>query len=482
MAPDDREERSGEERFEKALAKHLRREAKMTGGSAAAACPDAETLAAYHERELPSEEMNSWKEHITACARCRNVLSILEGTEGVLAGKEDEEYVAAKVTPMAAAPSGRMLRQEPTDREMAATAPPPLERNEKAWKRGAYLRWLAPAGAIAAVLLVWVAIHERAQTAKQAGQPVLVAESKNAPSAPAADALRPAPGDDAKASQSEERSFQLSKTEKQGRAAPEQLKAAPKAARNERETPHVSANSVGGQRSTPEAENKDAQLSARPDTLREKAEPGVVDGRLDKKLEQAEASKAGHAPAPAKALEPFAAQGGEKGTFAARAAAPPVAEANAEAKQKEAAGLAAPSATLALRSENSKLFARTRGAGKRLISAPGGTVQWSAGPGGLILRSTDGGKTWTQQTSGVTADLVGGSAPSETICWIVGMKGTILLTTDGEHWTKVSPPTMADLTGVSARDDRNAAVWSDARLPRYVTQDGGRTWTQRGAE
>ncbi len=46
MPSDDRDSK-----FERALAQHLR------GGSAQANCPDAETLAAYHERNLSLEEM-----------------------------------------------------------------------------------------------------------------------------------------------------------------------------------------------------------------------------------------------------------------------------------------------------------------------------------------------------------------------------------------------------------------------------------------
>jgi hypothetical protein len=60
MPADDRDPK-----FERALAQHLR------GGSAAAGCPDAETLAAYHERSLSLEEMANWKQHIAGCAVCQ---------------------------------------------------------------------------------------------------------------------------------------------------------------------------------------------------------------------------------------------------------------------------------------------------------------------------------------------------------------------------------------------------------------------------
>jgi len=53
MPSDDRDRQ-----LEKALVRHLRSDAID------AACPDAETLAAYHERTLSLEEMAQWKQHI----------------------------------------------------------------------------------------------------------------------------------------------------------------------------------------------------------------------------------------------------------------------------------------------------------------------------------------------------------------------------------------------------------------------------------
>jgi len=64
MAPEDRDRN-----FDKAMTRHLRSvaassdSAKQAEGtrSLSGACPDAETLAAYHERALLPEELNSWK-------------------------------------------------------------------------------------------------------------------------------------------------------------------------------------------------------------------------------------------------------------------------------------------------------------------------------------------------------------------------------------------------------------------------------------
>src|SRR5256884_6133486 len=81
MAPDERDRI-----FDKALARHLRADSSSPDSmhpssresARASECPGPETLAAYHERSLLPEEMNSWKEHIVGCANCQTILSHLE--------------------------------------------------------------------------------------------------------------------------------------------------------------------------------------------------------------------------------------------------------------------------------------------------------------------------------------------------------------------------------------------------------------------
>src|SRR5712692_9899998 len=126
--PSDDRERS----FENALASHLRAGNAATGPSGA--CSDAETLAAYHERSLAPEQMASLKTHVTDCERCRQILAHLEAT--------DEIPVAAP----------NMTRQ-PT---AAANSSVRVLHG----RRPTLWRWVAPAGALAAALLVWVAVRE----------------------------------------------------------------------------------------------------------------------------------------------------------------------------------------------------------------------------------------------------------------------------------------------------------------------------------
>jgi photosystem II stability/assembly factor-like uncharacterized protein len=76
----------------------------------------------------------------------------------------------------------------------------------------------------------------------------------------------------------------------------------------------------------------------------------------------------------------------------------------------------------------------------------------------------------------VDAVLVAGVAPSPTVCWLVGWRGVVLKTTDGgQTWTRVAFPEEINLAGVAAEDDRVATVTAaDGR--QLHTTDGGRGW------
>src|SRR5258708_4784171 len=191
MAPDERDRR-----FDKALARHLRSAASPAGEAArlpavpasqGAACPDSETLAAYHERSLLPEELNSWKEHIVGCANCQNILAQLEATDEIsfeaaeraeVVAKGSESVIAARNVEAfpAAAAAGQSQR--------AAGAAPPKKSRRALLLRGARWQWLAPAGAIAAGLLVWIALHENQPLALPSLKEVQVATRQAPPPPP----------------------------------------------------------------------------------------------------------------------------------------------------------------------------------------------------------------------------------------------------------------------------------------------------------
>src|SRR6267378_6457032 len=191
MADDERDRR-----FDKALARHLRSAAPAGEparlpafpASQGGACPDSETLAAYHERSLLSEQLNSLKEHIVGCAHCQALLAQLEATDQislqaaeqveVFAEKESDSVMTARNLesfPAAAAPS---------QSQRAPAAAPPKKSRRALLLRGARWQWLAPAGAIAAGLLVWIALHENQPLAPPSLKQVQVASQQGPPPPP----------------------------------------------------------------------------------------------------------------------------------------------------------------------------------------------------------------------------------------------------------------------------------------------------------
>ena len=114
-----------------------------------------------------------------------------------------------------------------------------------------------------------------------------------------------------------------------------------------------------------------------------------------------------------------------------------------------------------------------------MLASPNRSVLWRLGPGGRIARSSDQGRTWQEQSSGVTSDLLAGAAPSDRVAWIAGRAGVILRTTDGEHWQRVtSPEATTDWTSIEASDALHATIVSSDRR-RFSTEDGGQTWTRQ---
>jgi photosystem II stability/assembly factor-like uncharacterized protein len=120
--------------------------------------------------------------------------------------------------------------------------------------------------------------------------------------------------------------------------------------------------------------------------------------------------------------------------------------------------------------------------------APGGKQLWRLGPAGSLEHSSDSGLKWVLQDSGVTSDLVAGSAPSAKVCWVVGASGTILRTTDGgKHWIKLESPVTHDLTAIRAADALHAWIsfvpeQQPGVIKTFQTSDGGATWSPAPAQ
>jgi photosystem II stability/assembly factor-like uncharacterized protein len=134
------------------------------------------------------------------------------------------------------------------------------------------------------------------------------------------------------------------------------------------------------------------------------------------------------------------------------------------------------------------------------VTFPTENEGWACGRWGTILHTTDGGKSWTKQTSGIERVLTGVSFVDTKYGWAVGEQGTVLHTNDGgQTWTKQSVP-----AGKSASDKRdffqtNIEVKTKEFTPYFLhgvhfvnrqkgwavgdrtailhTSDGGKTWT-----
>jgi len=100
-----------------------------------------------------------------------------------------------------------------------------------------------------------------------------------------------------------------------------------------------------------------------------------------------------------------------------------------------------------------------------------------------LLAQSPAAPKWTLVTTGVTARLRGISAPSSRVVWASGTAGTVIRTADGgATWSRLEIPdsTALDFRDIDAVDERTAYALSigDGDASRiYKTSDAGRTWT-----
>lgn len=472
MAPEEHDRH-----FDKALSRHLRA-AASSGGPAdlsagpapqSASCLDPETLAAYHERSLLPEEMDSCKEHIVACAYCQAILAQLEVTdsiplpaeEGVLVTQAPKAAVAAEKTPR---PAPAVLPQKPRASRPAI---------------GARWRWLAPAGALAAGLLVWVAWHENQQAHLLEHKEVEMAKAPE-PSTPAPAATRQA----TKSTSSDQLGDLSSKDQGTvGGAAPGKIAAEARNlkhferldSRTRAVPPRLPTNKKVGESREPERDQTAldslmATNGARNQPSSE-AQTGVA-GAASQTVEVQ--TQAANVPVQSQLNTPNVPGPAPLGQVEAAKKAKPAPPAIVHrAAVPSAAAPSAPATTFS----DSASVQLVGSPNLPLIAAPGTNLLWRAGRAGLIEFSSDKGASWSHQTSGVLVDLTAGSAPSARICWIVGRAGTILLTADsGAHWSVIYSPLDEDLGGVRASDALHATVWNLRGTKTFETTDGGTTW------
>jgi uncharacterized repeat protein (TIGR01451 family) len=102
---------------------------------------------------------------------------------------------------------------------------------------------------------------------------------------------------------------------------------------------------------------------------------------------------------------------------------------------------------------------------------------WAVGESGTILHTSDGGGTWSPQTSGTSVLLFAVSFVDANDGWAVGSSGTILHTSNGGGtWSPQTSGTSESFHGVSFVDANNGwAMGSNGKIVH--TSNGGSTWS-----
>ena len=99
---------------------------------------------------------------------------------------------------------------------------------------------------------------------------------------------------------------------------------------------------------------------------------------------------------------------------------------------------------------------------------------WAVGSLGTILRTTNGGTTWTLQLSGTTNNLSGVSFTDANNGTAVGNYGTIVRTTDGgANWNSQSSSTTNSLWSISFTDANNGTAVGRGGTILRTTNGGG---------
>jgi len=102
---------------------------------------------------------------------------------------------------------------------------------------------------------------------------------------------------------------------------------------------------------------------------------------------------------------------------------------------------------------------------------------WIVGEDGIIMKTDDGGATWTKQDSSTKKNLFNVYPVDDQQVVAIGADGTILLTTDGgSHWEVEKSPKVVSLFGVIFLD-KNTGFAVGEFSTVLSTTDGGKTWT-----
>ena len=407
--------------FEKALARHLRSDA---AAAAESACLDGELLAAYHERLLSLEEMSAAKDHLVSCARCQEILAQLEATQDVnrLQNREDDLAGAGAAFPVK---SSEVVEEA----DAAATVPLPDKKDtnvaEFRSKRNSRLRWAAPAGAIAAGLLLWIGLRDyRSQLSKKSEPATQIAENRgDAARTPPFPAAEPEPmmkNENLAREESREELKEYSGAppsaglhdEMQNFRKSAQLAAHPNA---DKKAPSPPPFAAAPKVSSPKRQSDD-RLS--------RAEAGKLSAKTEKSDVPSETAALDSAQATGRDIQNLEPQpqivAGAAGGAGTPAAPPAPSPQSALSRTKVAAQTQAGAAEVVDASRLNKDLNQPALYNRAVLSVAAlpsvaatsdGRSIWRFGEHGAIAHSSDSGKTWESQYAALAVTLTSGSAP-----------------------------------------------------------------------
>jgi photosystem II stability/assembly factor-like uncharacterized protein len=105
---------------------------------------------------------------------------------------------------------------------------------------------------------------------------------------------------------------------------------------------------------------------------------------------------------------------------------------------------------------------------------------WVVGELGSVLRTDDGGATWTRQSTGIKKPFLAISCVDRETAWIGGKSGVLYHTTDGgAAWRPLASGTKKHIFDLEFRDRSRGLAVGDWGLLMY-TEDGGQHWTRVG--